>query len=48
MIQVLEQLEKQANEMPDLIKIAPQEVSMLKDDLFDLTIEPTLINRWNK
>lgn len=42
LLQLIEQMEKQAQEMPDLIQLSPKELTTLKDDLFDLTIEQTV------
>ncbi|SHF27867.1 hypothetical protein SAMN05444392_11326 [Seinonella peptonophila] len=39
LLQLLEQLQKQAKEMPDIISISNQELAELKDELFELTIE---------
>lgn len=42
LLQLLEQLEKQGEEMPSFLQIAPQELAAVKDDLFDLTVEQTI------
>lgn len=42
MLQLLEQLQKQAKEMPSLIRISPQELATLRDELFELTIEQSI------